>query len=1363
MGAAASSGQLPEVVDLDAAKSAYALEGYDLDVPRWQKIAEPKGGTLPRAEALRYGPLTKDALQDLMPADVAWSPKLDKRFANMSFGPEEKAAITRADAGALLAKATAESAAELKETAKPKFRRETRDLLAHLKYFMDHRARMDQLFAEVSPEGAILEHVAFDLVKKPATGNWDPLLRQQRPAKPGRPADGVVDTLADVYEAASLAKKVFDAKLESMRGAVGLPEGALVLPPLKGAARAAEKAANDYGSRDPGPGFAWLMDIVRASIVVDTEDQVLAILNHFPKRRGAPAADAGSALLGGNADADGDGDDDGVPDVEMIRLKNRFATPMASGFRDMNMLLRCKVHAETDAFFFVCELQIHHAGLRKAEKASKSHEVYEFFRTYFRGGEEATVRRRFLLLEKVDHVLRQHGEDFGAAIKTVLADDDEDATVAFAELVGLGGDADTAAAILRTDARRRVNELHAAAKLAVDGGARVDAALEVRAADALARYAAAAAETNRGAAAKALRRCLRLREKALGPASFAVGDASDALATLCDDEADAVAFLRTALAIRRREGDGAKVGQTLHNLAGHVAAAARGDDAKLRDALELYRQALQVRSEVWGSRSDKVASTLYGAASVLADLGHGDAARGALERCLSIYEKSLGADHPRAVDAKLKLATARRAGGDLAGALDVAHAAAAARAAAAAHDDEDAAARADLASALLSVASLLNALDADRVADVLPGAAGNLAAEPVDALLGRVHALDPDGAAPAAAAPKTCHPSLAIHAAPAGGTVEVPAPLEAVVEEETSRELDAAKETSAILESLKGSLSGGAKDAGLDVADEAERTYAPGDDAGRGGKIRVEAWLASGAEGDVYRVADADMGPLAMKVVKAARSENRDAKLVALCAETATFARVGAACPFVVSLRYATVSGPEFASFVDLVEGPPLGDLLAAGGLADGDLLSLAEQLGKGLAHVHGRGVIHSDVKPDNLLVGRSGGALHLRITDFGLAATAPEPTADAVGRALAGAAAAADGGLEALTMDALRGCTRKYASPEIATRWAAAGGGGSSSLAASSSSAKGGAAPPSDAPLTPATSDNWAAALTVFELFASGSGAMAWPGGGEHGLAALEAYAAKPTCGDRAAAVRAACGDRVFEQVKDAPDPFRVAVDAPPVEVARYHKCRRSYRPRDMPAALLAHLRAALAADPADRPPSASALAAAAAAPDSPAARIEAAHPATPPDAYVGLYNNCGNALAELKEPDKALVGFYRSLALGGRPDLQERTLSNAAACLRARATDAEAAAGDAAAERREQAGAWGRAAEELRAAAVAWRERLERVLASLRACDERRERPTSSGGSRTRGARTSSEPSARWRTSTAPSSRPRSRSRAS
>ena len=255
-----------------------------------------------------------------------------------------------------------------------------------LKYFMDHRARMDALFKEVSPEGAVLVHKSFDLVRKATTGAWDPQMRQQRPSKAGRTRDGVVDTIGDVYEAASMAKKVFDAKLEAMAEAVGLGEGALVLPPLKGAARAAEKAANDYGERAPGPGVAWLMDIVRASIVVDDEDQVLKILRHFPKRRGAPADDDAAAagrpaLLGTTADANDDGDDDDAPDVEMIRLKNRFAKPMASGFRDMNMLLRVKVPCgegdSDDVFFFVCELQIHHAGLRKAEKASHSHDVYE--------------------------------------------------------------------------------------------------------------------------------------------------------------------------------------------------------------------------------------------------------------------------------------------------------------------------------------------------------------------------------------------------------------------------------------------------------------------------------------------------------------------------------------------------------------------------------------------------------------------------------------------------------------------------------------------------------------------------------------------------------------------------------------------------------------------------------------------------------------------------------------------------------------------------------------------------------------------------------------------------------------------------
>jgi serine/threonine-protein kinase len=46
----------------------------------------------------------------------------------------------------------------------------------------------------------------------------------------------------------------------------------------------------------------------------------------------------------------------------------------------------------------------------------------------------------------------------------------------------------------------------------------------------------------------------------------------------------------------------------------------------------------------------------------------------------------------------------------------------------------------------------------------------------------------------------------------------------------------------------------------------------------------------------------------------------------------------------------------------------------------------LAVQLGRGLVAAHGQGVIHRDLKPDNVLVARVGGSDVAKIVDFGLA-----------------------------------------------------------------------------------------------------------------------------------------------------------------------------------------------------------------------------------------------------------------------------------------------------------------------------------------------------------------------------------------
>jgi serine/threonine protein kinase len=73
---------------------------------------------------------------------------------------------------------------------------------------------------------------------------------------------------------------------------------------------------------------------------------------------------------------------------------------------------------------------------------------------------------------------------------------------------------------------------------------------------------------------------------------------------------------------------------------------------------------------------------------------------------------------------------------------------------------------------------------------------------------------------------------------------------------------------------------------------------------------------------------------------------------------------------------------------MELLEGETLRCRLnAQGPLALPAALQLGEQLMLALAHAHGQGVIHRDLKPDNVfLLAQSGVKLHVRVLDFGIA-----------------------------------------------------------------------------------------------------------------------------------------------------------------------------------------------------------------------------------------------------------------------------------------------------------------------------------------------------------------------------------------
>ena len=147
------------------------------------------------------------------------------------------------------------------------------------------------------------------------------------------------------------------------------------------------------------------------------------------------------------------------------------------------------------------------------------------------------------------------------------------------------------------------------------------------------------------------------------------------------------------------------------------------------------------------------------------------------------------------------------------------------------------------------------------------------------------------------------------------------------------------------------------------------------------GPYEIVAPLGKGGMGEVYRARDSRLRrEVALKLVSEADA-NDDESLRRFLRETHVVASLNH--PNIVAIHDTGAHKGVPYAVTELLQGETLAERMRSGPIAEKRATEIACQVADGLAAAHARGVVHRDVKPENIFLTNDGRA---KILDFGIA-----------------------------------------------------------------------------------------------------------------------------------------------------------------------------------------------------------------------------------------------------------------------------------------------------------------------------------------------------------------------------------------